>query len=800
MAARTSTDNQLRIHVNSDGVVEFSVSLNDTVDPSIVATMVAAVRRGIVSPPSTNPVPQNHPTSSAAPTHPTTTTATTAPTNTPRHCNPACCNQNPSNKQNNVKINPIRNDDHLTKLPNGPLNNHRPETLRHHLHQSIRTSALSSAASKWADAAAAAAAATDARSDRVPSPLVQHPTRSLSVRQIAAELERRPSTDSQTSPVTSSAANNIALYDNAREFSSSPAVHLELRSSSVDVDSSSLRRQRSGHSSTRLFSTDTDHPTIQTHDDDTHHSHSHLSPSDASTTLTDTPRLPPRVPTSESVTHAQRVPVANLPSQKPLRMQSLPTGIRRDAVNQMYFGDDASSLTGPSDAIVNEVEVRHTPCHQDASSHALSEHVEKPRQSENNQQTAISPFESHPTSVSMPAISRGPSQQTMPSHASTHNMNDKHHSFNYEPQSDDVGETEAISLSMPHLTTQSPFADYPCLQNQVFTQSNLPTVEDSYIQTHKSPNAALANDEVNKTVDETQPDVLADDVGTPSASAALLLTGATVTTTSGVGVGALTGSNAVPEKGTIGRNSSGIPGMAEHYIPPPPSQDPAQEAEDTWENVEYVLTDSYRHGPGSGMIGHSRALAGADIHAPASTRIARWRLLSTIGSKMGRRRGTGVTNGDGVEDIHQGTLAEGTPVYTDDKLHMGGKLGRGILPTLFGRNNVRNGALWLEFTSPLGMERMLAEVGKIAKSLGYQVWRRPGENKLRCIRRLTHRHEMHMVIVVGTIGLPDGPMTVVRLRRARGDRNKTEAWRYAHFYRELIERLQRHGFEISGGE
>lgn len=68
------------------------------------------------------------------------------------------------------------------------------------------------------------------------------------------------------------------------------------------------------------------------------------------------------------------------------------------------------------------------------------------------------------------------------------------------------------------------------------------------------------------------------------------------------------------------------------------------------------------------------------------------------------------------------------------------------------------------------------------------------ENKLPVgsIRQLTHRHEMHMVNVVESIGLPDGPMDVVRLRRARGDRNHTETCRFAHFYRQLIARSQRY--------
>lgn len=204
-----------------------------------------------------------------------------------------------------------------------------------------------------------------------------------------------------------------------------------------------------------------------------------------------------------------------------------------------------------------------------------------------------------------------------------------------------------------------------------------------------------------------------------------------------------------------------------------------EDPNDAWNDVEYVLTDSYRNPQKPSDIEERDSNP-----APSTPRSAAWRIFSSIGTSLRRRQDT-------ADDLHQGTLASGTG-YADKFT----KRRR----ALFTRSNVRNGTLWMEFTSPLALERMLAEVGKIAKAMGYQVWRRPGENKLRCIRRLTHRHEMHLVILVGSIRVPEGLLSVVRLRRARGDRNRTEGWRYAHFYRELIDRLQRHGVEITAGE
>lgn len=276
----------------------------------------------------------------------------------------------------------------------------------------------------------------------------------------------------------------------------------------------------------------------------------------------------------------------------------------------------------------------------------------------------------------------------------------------------------------------------------------------------------------------------------PSVSSALLLTGGALTVGNNNAGDAIVAEDDEPVNGRV-RRVTEIPFVAPRDVEEVPDGD------ENWDSVEYVVSEEFQQRGFSHAADRDPPPAGADIHAGSMTRVARWRLLSSIGSRVVVRRRPG---GDAVEDIHQGTLAEGSPVYTDEKSSSAAKMARRYIPLLFTRNSVKNGSTWCEFSSPLGVEEMLTEIGRISKSLGYQVWRRQGENKLRCIRRLSHRHEMHMIIVVGTISLPEGPLTTVKLRRARSDRNRTDPWRYVHFNRELIERLQRKGIEVCGGE
>lgn len=207
-----------------------------------------------------------------------------------------------------------------------------------------------------------------------------------------------------------------------------------------------------------------------------------------------------------------------------------------------------------------------------------------------------------------------------------------------------------------------------------------------------------------------------------------------------------------------------------------------EEEGDAWENVEYELTDSYREsGKRAEMQGPENE------HGRSHHRSVAWRLFASISNSLGKKRI------DAEDDVYQSTLAPSNVVYKTEKTL--GKV-RGPLRRAGGYRFGRGGGPWLEFSSPVEVERMIAEVGKITEALGFQVWRRPGENKLRCVRWLNHRREMHMVITVSSIGLPHGSVSVARLKRARGDRNRTEVWRYSQVYRELIERLQRSGVEI----
>jgi len=101
---------------------------------------------------------------------------------------------------------------------------------------------------------------------------------------------------------------------------------------------------------------------------------------------------------------------------------------------------------------------------------------------------------------------------------------------------------------------------------------------------------------------------------------------------------------------------------------------------------------------------------------------------------------------------------------------------------------------WLEFSTIMSRDEALSEVTKFAKLRGNQVWKRPGEHKIRCIRRLSRNNEMHMVIVVEAHPTTGG--TLVRVRRAKSDRGKTEWWRYLHFYRDVMARLSAAGHSV----
>lgn len=187
-----------------------------------------------------------------------------------------------------------------------------------------------------------------------------------------------------------------------------------------------------------------------------------------------------------------------------------------------------------------------------------------------------------------------------------------------------------------------------------------------------------------------------------------------------------------------------------------------EEEPDAWEDVDYEFTESYRE----------------KARDENEKKRGRWRWWS-----WGRKRALE------DEDVYQTTLATGGP-YRGGHLLPEGKRRRG---GRFGRH----ADVWLQFSAHLDTERTMTEVGRITKVLGYEIWRSPGENRWSCVRRLNHRHEMQMIIEVNDAAQPHGPISVVTVRRARGNRNRVEQWRYSQFYRELIERLQRLGIEIS---
>lgn len=601
------------------------------------------------------------------------------------------------------------------------------------------------------------------------------------MRQIAAEFESRPSVEAEVSLVTSSVVPTFTQFEPAREFSSSPALWQTTQSSNaLDASCDRLRTHRSGHSSAHLVTpecvTAALPPTPTMH---MQRPRSTTMPSDTAIPHR-VSATPPRMVHSDRASFAERPQPPEVTSPKPPRVHSMPTGPRYDLVNDGYFVvDDVSSLTGRSDAPA-EFEARARP----TSTHAVSPHLASGRLGSvmgSPSRLREVPTGARTTTIEVPHA--GDESQ-----AATGSSLIRHHCA-------DEGEAEAGEAVKPD--SMEPIASPMLFAEPAAGQAQSPSnmrdfselTDSNMVQRDDENNGLLGTGEEARSVQQGDGDVEGFD--TPSASTAFVLTGPAVAAATDL----------TAKSGRRGKSGKNVPSAVEARLDGEAfGQNPAGEMEEPWDNVDYVMTDPYQRD-----VHDSDALAdrstGADIHAPATMRVARWGFLSSIGSKMGKRRGTAVGgNSHVVEDIHQSTLAEGAPVYTEDKNSASHKGTRSYVRHIFSRHHVRNGALWLEFSSPLTVERMLSEVGKIAKSLGYQVWRRPGENKLRCIRRLSHRHEMHMVIVVGSIGLPDGPVTVVRLRRARGDRNRTEAWRYAHFYRDLIERLQRCNIEISGGE
>eukprot|EP00177_Eucheuma_denticulatum_P004281 GFKZ01007766.1.p1 GENE.GFKZ01007766.1~~GFKZ01007766.1.p1 ORF type:complete len:577 (-),score=58.88 GFKZ01007766.1:684-2414(-) len=209
-----------------------------------------------------------------------------------------------------------------------------------------------------------------------------------------------------------------------------------------------------------------------------------------------------------------------------------------------------------------------------------------------------------------------------------------------------------------------------------------------------------------------------------------------------------------------------------------------EEDGDAWDNVDYEFTDPYRDG-GVDTPAHTSE----GLRARSNHRGVAWRLLSSLGSSFGRRRM------EGVDDVYESTLGPNHAIYKTERIlgDVRGSLSGRRRGHRFGRRN----EAWFEFSAVVELERMVGELGRVANTLGFQVERRPGENKLRCVRYMNQGREMHVVVIVSSVRLPQGSVSVVLLKRAREDRNRTEAWKYAQFYRDTVERLERDGMEIT---
>lgn len=740
------TQNNLRIHVNTDGVVEFSVALDAAVDPSILANMVAAVRRGIVSEPPPSQLDQSQ-----------------------LHRQTSSRNYHDNNTTHNGKI---RNFKNASSSNVHPTNNYFEDNSRHlpQRHES---------------------------DTRMSSPVVQYPARNMSVREIAAEFEdglhrnhnpsnhaaynshvsqnseQPPPCDPQPLQIGSTNTGHATAFDEpTREFSSSPALafHFADVPPSVTEQLDRLRPQRSGHSNFPLLSSTSlprqqplksapsKPPVKETSDEGETYEDVQISATASNTSSACPGRTFAKLDHGPVIAPQSSGRLASLPGCPPasFRNSQLPlthaNSVAPESSSKLH-----SALSVQSQAPCTSS--RSTSVQRQRSPPILTFHSTTPR----NNPAATSSILSD--SASMPILAPIPHRPCRPSDDKIVQTNIKEL---VDVTSRVAGQYSAVSTS-PKTNNQAP----PSRNDSCPTQTKLNTI----IPIEYNGDAVLSS--LSPSSSQAQ---------IPSASSALVLTKNVLTV--GEDEEDVPANDNVEDDRT--RRFTEIPFVA------PRGPDVYDEDDHNWESVEYIASKGFQRPAASHIPNHHHDSSnGADINAGAMTR-AKWRLLSSIGSRsMARRR----LPGDGVDDIHQGTLAEGSPVYAhDEKLGSAVKAARRYIPLLFTRNNVKNGTLWLEFSSPLGIEDMLTEIVKVVKSLGFQAYRRPGENRLRCIRRVTQRHDMHMIIVLGSIGLPEGPMTVVKLRRARGDRNRGEAWRYAHFYRELIERLQRRGVEISGAD
>lgn len=210
----------------------------------------------------------------------------------------------------------------------------------------------------------------------------------------------------------------------------------------------------------------------------------------------------------------------------------------------------------------------------------------------------------------------------------------------------------------------------------------------------------------------------------------------------------------------------------------------------TWQGVEYELTEKYRTSDAAAdplnpktAVGSSTGNTHRTFHStsgetplPSPPPRAPWRLLA----RMRRRRRAAIS--------HPPADAARADAKALRTFGSSGAFGVRTRET-----EAANETLSLAFSTLLSREQAIAEVARFAKLRGNQVWRRAGEFKLRCLRKLSRSSEMHMSIVVEG---RDSYNTVVVVRRSRSDRNRTEAWRYIHFYRDVMGRLSATGHHV----
>lgn len=143
-----------------------------------------------------------------------------------------------------------------------------------------------------------------------------------------------------------------------------------------------------------------------------------------------------------------------------------------------------------------------------------------------------------------------------------------------------------------------------------------------------------------------------------------------------------------------------------------------------------------------------------------------------VGASEGFAEGT-LQNGQGPSDAHAGV-----PAGVSDRFSLKGMVSK----------TTRVNGSWLEFIVLLSVDTVVSETAQMVRDFGHDVWRRPGERKLRCTAQ-PEAHGPPMYTTINVVSAVEGRGAVVRLRRARADRHQTMWWRYVSLHRELVARF-----------